>query len=533
MDSKAHLALMAKAQKVFESDDSFLAFPVTPLVYDRNDLDLSLTGSSAEEVLAKRQNIEAFSLLVNLIPEGNAWIPSESRFLWDEYGHVLNQGSCASSTRTPEEEVKYQAARDYLKDIDADGIERDSPQVVLYKQHQDAWASVREEFEEARLSHDGEFAEEETVRKQWKEVAEPAFRERLASVERKWVLDGHKNDVELKQNELLTLGAKSPLATWLDWKASFDPSIDSQTGASSHLEVFPTSFSPANALDDGNWKSFQLDSTTIEALVAQAPAELKERFNVGSAKTNIDSMNLEFSMGLLNRHWFNRDVLHSRFWRLPDGSKVLSDGGAPADGDCPSYVSGVVFARHVTVKEKPPGQSSGSSTNPPTTQLPLRPVGPLHLEFSQLTVGRPVATRINPELLQTIQPVRLKPVTTRPGSRGARVRTPVMATATLARPSVMAARPLATLRPARPGINPALVRPLPGIQVRPNNVALRQLAKQRTFRRLEIARPVPGSGVRPPPPPPPPESNPDEIQILAFICKRVPKCPDPDSSLAW
>ena len=519
MDSKAHLALMAKAQKVFASDDSFLAFPVTPLVYDRGDLDFSMTGS-AEDIQTKRANIEAFSLLVNLIPDGNAWIPGESRFLWDEYGHVLRQASCASSTRTAEEEVKYQAARAFLKDTDADGIDRDSAQVILYKQYQDAWTSVREEFDEARFSNLGEFSDDEAVRSQWREVTEPAFRERLASVERSWVLEGYKNDVETKQNELIALGAKSPLATWLDWKASFDPSIDSQTGDSSQLEVFPTSFSPTNALDDGNWKSFELDSSTIEALVAEAAADLKIRFDIGSKKTTIESMNLQFSMGLLNRHWFNRDVLHSRFWRLTDNSKVLSDGEVPADGDCPAYVTGIVFARHVSVKEKPREQPSGSSGGQPIPGPIVRPLHPMQLEFSQLTVGKPLVTRIDPALLQTIQPIRVKPrktVRARPGSRGVRLPANAATTATLARPMVTA-RPVSTLRP------------VPALQLKPNRIALRQLAQQRTFTRLDIAKPGPGTGIRPPPPA---ESNPDEIQILAFICTRVPKCPDPDLSLTW
>ncbi len=522
MDAKAHLALMAKAQKVFANEDTFLSFPVTPLVYQRSDLDFSMTGT-AEDILAKRANIEAFSLLVNLIPEGNAWIPSESRFLWDEYGHVLRQGSCASSTRTSDEQAKFQAAWDFLKDTDADGIERDSPQVILYKQYQDAWNSVREEFDEARFSDAGEFSEDETIRKQWEEMDEPAFRKRLADLERDWTLEGYKNEVEQRQNEVLALGAKSPLTTWLDWKTNFNPSIDSQTGSATQIEVFPTSFSPVNALDEGNWRSFQLDSSTIEALVTQAPAELKNRFDTGSELTRIESMNLEFSMGLLDRHWFNRDVLHSRFWRLTDNTKVLSDGGKPATGDCPAYVTGVVFARHVTVKEK----SQGSSTSRP----PLRPAGSLQLEFSQLAVGKPLATRLDPALLQTMQPIRTKPLRKpKPRSRATQARAvnTSMSAKTLARPG-MAERPVASIRPR---VKNTQFRPALTLQLTPNTLAMQRLAKQRTFKRLAIAKPAPGTGIRPPPPPPP-ESDPEEIQILAFICKAVPKCPDPDLTLTW
>ena len=37
----------------------------------------------------------------------------------------------------------------------------------------------------------------------------------------------------------------------------------------------------------------------------------------------------------------------------------------------------------------------------------------------------------------------------------------------------------------------------------------------------------------PTPPPPPPPAPDGSISILAFICKRIKKCPDPDPSLTW
>ena len=35
------------------------------------------------------QNLEAFSLLVNMIPNGEAWLPIEEGFLWDVHAQVL------------------------------------------------------------------------------------------------------------------------------------------------------------------------------------------------------------------------------------------------------------------------------------------------------------------------------------------------------------------------------------------------------------------------------------------------------------
>ena len=47
------------------------------------------------------------------------------------------------------------------------------------------------------------------------------------------------------------------------------------------------------------------------------------------------------------------------------------------------------------------------------------------------------------------------------------------------------------------------------------------------------SEPAPEPAPAPPPTTPPPTERPGEITILAFICKRVPRAPDPDPALFW
>ena len=81
MDSCTQLALMSKAKKVFGKEDTFLSFPVSPLSFSKQQLDFH---SQQDPTASRRsfQNLHAFSTLVNLIPGGEAWLPSQSRFLW-------------------------------------------------------------------------------------------------------------------------------------------------------------------------------------------------------------------------------------------------------------------------------------------------------------------------------------------------------------------------------------------------------------------------------------------------------------------
>ncbi len=150
MDSVAQLALMSKAKKVFGNEGTFLSFPVTPLAYKKEELDF-FSQETADDLRQSKKNLNSFSTLVNLIPDNEAWLPTETRFLWDEYEHVLNQGICASSTRTAEEEA-YKEALAYLKIPGEGGFMQDSPQVKLYKQYKDNHYMVEQEFMEARSS---------------------------------------------------------------------------------------------------------------------------------------------------------------------------------------------------------------------------------------------------------------------------------------------------------------------------------------------------------------------------------------------
>lgn len=100
MDPITQAALMSKAVKVFGSEGTFLSFPLTPISYKKEDLELDIDVQNSEVIAKRYRNLEAFSVLTNLIPEGEFWNPAESKFLWNEYGYVLAMANCASSTRS-------------------------------------------------------------------------------------------------------------------------------------------------------------------------------------------------------------------------------------------------------------------------------------------------------------------------------------------------------------------------------------------------------------------------------------------------
>lgn len=504
MDSATQLALIAKATKVFGNDQTFLSFPVTPLPFTKQELSF-LDDQNL-------QNLQTFSSLVNLLPNGEAWLPTESHYLWDVYDEVLKQADLASSTRTPAEEAEYQKAFCYLYVAHEDGTREDTDFVKIYKQHKDAFLLAQQNYLAAKGT--AEYSTDSAEKQQWQEVDEPTLRAELESCETLWVIQGYKNEVEEAQATIFILGARSPLQTWMEWKGRFNRDLDTLTSAIDLSSVFGSSFSPSNALDEGAWKPFKLTGAEVKALVAEAPAELRARLAIGSGDSPIASLAFEFSSATIVRPWFESDVFKARCWRFSDSSQMLSDGSTPPSGLCPSYVTAIVFARNLLVETKSTLSTGEETASFENFHLPIVALAPekLHLLRPQI--------RLDPGGWRSQSPTELK------------AKAPVVPTKQ-------------TISPAKfPSPNLPINAPVTGLQplkatvVQPVNFVSPQF---RALQRVVFTRLTPlskqdeasGTPGRPSYQPSPPATQDEAIYILAFICKLLPRCPDPDPTLQW
>src|SRR5262245_9305309 len=119
MDSTAQLALLVKAKRVFESENTFLSFPVlTPMTYpvDR----LKVIGAGRTDTPQQLADMSEFARMANYIPRGVV-APFEGEFLWDAYADVLRTAALATSTLTQEEKSNYDSAIRSLYSFGRDG----------------------------------------------------------------------------------------------------------------------------------------------------------------------------------------------------------------------------------------------------------------------------------------------------------------------------------------------------------------------------------------------------------------------------
>ena len=499
MDAIAQLALMAKAKRVFESDTTFLSFPaLSPQSY----LPEQLRFGSATEMTAQ-DLIEAseFARTVNQVPRSVIAPIDEGEYLWDIYSEVLETARVAAPSVAPVDAGTLAAALALLYVTDADGLRTDSETLRAYKQHRDAVIEAQEDFRNQQLT--AESSTDAAVQARWKDEVEPRLRDAIQQLEDAWVGSGFKTQVEAAQQVEQAGAAGSPTTVWTEWRSAFQEDLDLVTDTN-QIRFALTGYSPFDIFSADDWPRFTLSSDEIGQLTAEAPAELREIFASGSGASEIESLSFEYRSASVTRPWLRPGLFKSRFWRLPEGAEALADG--EDGGRCPAYICALVFVRNVVVKylERPV-----ASDGVPVVQILQFEKAALSPKFAQLaTYAELVATK-------PADPVVAAPFP-----------------AETALQPMVASRASLHLRAAAfgdAGLESRVAAPAVATPV----TRLLRVPRGRLLGGIEAVGPPAEPTAEPPPPPPPAPERVGEVMILAFICKRIGRSPDPDPALSW
>lgn len=344
------------------------------------------------------------------------------------------------------------------------------------------------------------------------------MRAELEALMRQWVLDGHKNEVETARSQVQALGARSPWLTWDEWKKRCDPELDVLSAPEDTSTVFTSAYTPANATADGAWQSFTLEAAEIERLLSEAPASWRARLPSGGNASN--AVEFEFSSAGVMRSWFDADLFKARFWRFDDARQV-SNGASPPAGECPAYVAGVVFARHVRER----AVAGAPATAGPANEFK-------GFEFALAKEGLRMQTKAIPTIALASQVAAVSPRKASLTSTAAlnkaiepRVLTATRAVSTTAKVRAPAVTK-ATLQLTDPKLSVQLAKPQLAAIERMREGSVQRVLLDKTA----VKPPKPNPAPTAPTPAAPPD---DTIYILAFICKPVPLSPNPDPQLTW
>jgi len=490
VDADAQLALLTKAQLVFSNPGTFLSFPVlSPPSYAPEQLAFATGGTMTAQDLAE---LVDFSRVVNVMPSGPIAPTADGEMLWEVCRDVLATAQLASGTMSAAEQAQYDAALAHLYEPVGQGLglRRDSAALKAYRACRDAWFVAQEAYAAAKLSAQTSTDPELTAR--WA-VDEPRLRAEISDRESAWATTGQRAQVEAALQVEQAIGARSPSRQWTRWQSMFQDVIDTVTGIDGS-QVAVSGMAPADVLDGGTWPSFRLDASEIAGLVAQAPTELRAVLGQGSGGADLESITFEFRSVGLTRSWLDRTALTQHFWRLgPDGGE-LSDGATPPSGRCPSYVTGLVLARNIVVKRR--------------AQPPVRLNGARWREL--VTLHQAQLDRMPAQVRDH-----------RDGGDAPALRDHRTFTGMMTAAHAVAAG--AIVRDHRGGAGGG-----GGVVVRDHRDPGRILTGQ-----IFTSTPADPPVVIGQPLPVPVDPISPDITVLAYICRPLGRCPDPDPSLTW
>jgi hypothetical protein len=512
IDATVVLGLAGKAAQVFGRPGTYLSFPLAPLTMERSRLQALANDPLSPD---GQQGLAEFSLLVNEVPNGPLWQPGGDQRLWDVYADVLT-AELAEETRTPEEEADYRRAYALLYEARPDGAMVASPTVTAYEQYRDAYISAAQEYNNRKGQ--AELATDNAVKEQWSRD-EQVLAQRVADADVAWTAAGHRGEVEDARRVMRDFGSRSPVMVWAGYRRLFDPSLPEiffRTTPDNSMYL-PTPYLPSDVVNAG-WNTITVTRDELTALAAAAPEDLRSRLSGGSGDGTVDRVSFDYSWVTVQRPWFSPEVFGSRAWRLPEPDRVFSDGGSPPQGQCTAYVSGLVLARNITVRRRATSASTGglgflAVTDRIHRTLAARPQ-PAAVVMARAderrALSRARADAHHAEITRAAEPP-LRGL----GSVARRAEGPAVAARRFGlRPTIATeAAPASERAPlvAQPFIKPAAFVLVPGIRAAPISV------------RPPEALPADTTTA----------SDPDEIYVIAFVCRLLPKSPDPDPTLQW
>jgi len=504
MDATAQLALMAKAKIVFERPGTFLSFPaLVPIGFSPAVLDF---GKALSDPKVSAALLE-FSRAVNQCPMGVIFQGDSDQYLWEHYDRWLNAMSLARDKSSPDQDALYTQAKALVTAQDSHGLTTDSSALANYKQYRDKYLAAEQAYKSAQSS--ALMSQDAATRAQWQGTDEPRLREAVAKAMADWEANGNKTAIEAAQTKIATYEARMPSKVWMEWRAAYNPDLDLFTDAASNATCGPSGFAPANIFDQP-WTNLTLTADEIHGLTVNAPKELQNIFGE-TGTSQISTISFEFCSAAVVRTWFNSAIADARFWKF-DQDPELSDGAAPPKGAWPAYVAAVVFIRNIRETTVAAPQS------PP---VPVRAMPPL---------------AIRPEVLHTLPVVQPAPVVR--SQVVARPQVMMMARSAMAAPAAMAvAAPVVVNHPPAPPprsvtVNPAL-RLGAAIYRVPVPLGPSPTAGPPQPAPQPQPQPAPQPQPQPQPQPAPVAHSDDQISILAFICRPLPKLPNPDPALPW
>lgn len=507
------IALIAKLKLIFETDadgkpqpDKFLAFqngafPVSEENFYFMDPDKYKLGA-IDTVLKMVDFANTFNFIA--IPDDLITLSSDE--LDEVYHQILKTAKGADSTRTAEEEKKYTEAKDYLNQIMETSDGQHITLMANYDHYDNLYKEALSKYKSERLKAQNASGEDAAaIKEAWTE-AEPELKKAMESALFNWQTLGKRDEVERYLGIFLTLTAGSPIKTIADLKQEYELFVKSNAldHLANELHYIPTYFTPLNFFEaDVAWQSMSLDKSEVSKLVQQAPQRLKDLFDMDDSSVDIDQISFEYMVVQIVREWFHyADFLLQHFWKQTTDKQIISDGNGK--GSLPSFPEKMIFVRNVKIKSAAGGSKTVSDHDWKLTAnmfMKLKPdIRSQSVQKSQILEHRRGELKILKTALQKDSVISTKKVSEIKPTWFTRA----------------APKTVSDLRVEKK-FQPVMLRGVLKQPVKKAGIDIHRIDV------LTMPTSTPDSSI----------TEIKNMELLGFICRRVPLCPDPDQHLTW
>ncbi|OME95789.1 hypothetical protein BK124_18980 [Paenibacillus amylolyticus] len=339
------IAIAVKLSNLYSNQDEFLSFPLGKIAFSNKSIDFmrsdSLTGVTELEKLNYKAD---FSRIVNIIPQDNIYFDMDaSRFVWDEYIRCLEFSNFAKSSLTKEEEDELNVAINFL------GRNNPSLDYLRYLQFKNVFDEADKTYSQAKLSVEFSTGQDsEILKKHWDSFLEKELREARGQAMNNWINLGKKNIIENYQaiRNTLELRKYDSAVKYLD-DVRISEFVDTNgLGAS----IYSTLYSPTNIIGT-DWNRMTITPSEIKSYYEKASEQIKSLFTANDSNNleNLESITLEYNYISVIRPWLHSSFFSMRNWKLSDDT-IVSDGNVPRNGKLPALINGLVLIKNISYK---------------------------------------------------------------------------------------------------------------------------------------------------------------------------------------
>jgi hypothetical protein len=342
MNSNIALALFSKLKHIYESaekPDTFLAFTIGQpigITLDKFKVIAEHKDDTGEEVRIFNTVLYELAAQMNQVLECTSLFTANGKDLGQVVKKIINVGSFASSPSVLLNTEKLKQLNSILYDDQMNP----TPAYASYLDYQEIYYAARNRYR----NNEQDISSKSSLDK--------------AMVD--WMMKGNKMLINNTMDEIISLGNHvTPLQYKTDISTLLDLSIIHEP-----MDFYPLIVSPINFYEGTeNWIKMTFNSEAeIDSFCKQAPDELKGLTSStnDAAGRRILSLSAEIARVDINRPWFDHEIFNKRFWKFSDNLSY-SDGSPKPAGAVPAYIKGFIVCRNLDIVYEDAGSGNKST----------------------------------------------------------------------------------------------------------------------------------------------------------------------------